>query len=103
MSDESTDGTECDDGLENPMRFMTLQRPVRQIVRRVIDETVVPDDIVMAVEGDETLTHLAEAWQSLRFADYNRDTNLLERQVKEQAEKRAIELIDAAGLREKRL
>ena len=46
---------------------MTLSQPVRSVVKRTIDEDVVPDDVVLAVEDDEELHHLAEAIYQLEL------------------------------------
>ena len=48
---------------------MTLDQPVRRAVQTALDVDVVPQDVVRAVEDDEELKHIAEAEQSLRFAE----------------------------------
>jgi hypothetical protein len=55
---------------------MTLDRPIRDAVRDSLDVEVVPEEVVLAVEGDETLRHLAEARRSLRLVsiDVKRDS-----------------------------
>jgi hypothetical protein len=48
---------------------VTLDREVREVVQSALGVEVVPDDVVLAVEGDEELAHLAEAAQRLDFVE----------------------------------
>ena len=47
---------------------MTLDAPVRGVVRSALDVDVVPDDVVRAVEGDEELLLLSRAVRQLELA-----------------------------------
>lgn len=48
---------------------MTLSTPVRDVAKRAFDVDVVPDEIVVVLEGDEQLVHLCDAVRALDMAE----------------------------------
>jgi hypothetical protein len=47
---------------------VTLDDPVRGVVRTALDVDIIHDDVVRAIEGDDELTHLSRAVHELELA-----------------------------------
>lgn len=73
---------------------MTLDRPVRDVVRSALGVEVVPDAVVRAVEDDDELWHLACAARQLSYADELGDCSASLAEVESLAEQRVRELVD---------
>jgi len=76
---------------------MTLDHPVRGVVRDVLDVDVVPDKVVLAVEGDEELIYLSRAIHNVRLATWGERREVfepIEAQLIQLAEERVEMLIE---------